>query len=72
MAEEENTDQYGEPKTEFPVKELDDVEVSKDDVKKGRVATGDRKKTSTQTPDPNVVSVGDTTGVNTTDSDPTA
>lgn len=65
---EENTDQYGEPKTEFPVKGISE-KVLKKDIKAGKVVTGDTSKTSTQTPDPNVTSVGDTTGVNTTDTD---
>jgi len=58
---EENPADYGYPKTELPIKGLPDQPLKKD-VKAGKVLTGDSEtKLSTQTPDPNVTSVGDTT-----------
>lgn len=61
MAEENSAD-YGQPKTQEPVKALPEQPLKKD-IKAGKVLTGDdaNVKTSTQTPDPNVTSVGDTT-----------
>lgn len=57
---EENPADYGYPKTELPVKALPDQPLKKD-VKAGKVITGDSEKLSTETPDPNVTSLGDTT-----------
>lgn len=58
---EENAADYGTPKTELPLKNLAEQPLKKD-VKAGKVHTADAEtKLSTETPDPNVVSVGDTT-----------
>jgi hypothetical protein len=58
---EENPADYGYPKTELPVKALPDQPLKKD-VKAGKVLTGDSEtKLSTETPDPNVTSIGDIT-----------
>lgn len=58
---EENAADYGTPVTEEPMKNLP-AQPLKKDIKAGKVITGDDAdvKTSTQTPDPNVTSVGDT------------
>lgn len=61
---EENPADYGYPKTELPVKALPDQPLKKD-VKAGKVLTGDSEKLSTETPDPNVTSLGDTTDTTT-------
>lgn len=58
---EENPADYGAPKTELPVKAIPDQPLKKD-IKAGKVLTGDSEtKLSTETPDPNVTSLGDTT-----------
>lgn len=58
---EENSADYGSPKTELPLSALPDQPLKKD-VKAGKVLTADSEtKLSTETPDPNVTSVGDTT-----------
>jgi hypothetical protein len=56
----ENPADYGSPKTELPLKNLADQPLKKD-VKAGKVLTADSEtKLSTETPDPNVTSVGGT------------
>lgn len=56
-----NAADYGSPKTELPLKNLAEQPLKKD-VKAGKVLTADAEvKLSTETPDPNVVSVGGTT-----------
>lgn len=63
---EENPADYGKPKTELPLKNLAPQPLKKD-VKAGKVLTGDSEaKLSTETPDPNVESLGDTTTVTST------
>jgi len=58
---EENAADYGTPKTELPLKNLAEQPLKKD-VKAGKVLTADAEtKLSTETPDPNVTSVGGTT-----------
>lgn len=58
---EENAADYGSPKTELPLKNLAEQPLKKD-VKAGKVLTADAEvKLSTETPDPNVASLGSTT-----------
>lgn len=58
---EENPADYGSPKTELPLKNLAEQPLKKD-VKADKVLTADAEvKLSTETPDPNVTSLGDTT-----------
>lgn len=58
---EENPADYGTPVTELPLSALPDQPLKKD-IKAGKVLTADSEtKVSTETPDPNVVSLGDTT-----------
>jgi len=60
---EENAADYGTPKTELPLKNLAEQPLKKD-VKAGKVLTADSEtKLSTETPDPNVISVGGTDSV---------
>lgn len=62
---EENPADYGYPKTELPLKNLAEQPLKKD-VKAGKVLTADAEvKPSTETPDPNVTSIGDTTDTTT-------
>ena len=62
---EENPADYGSPKTELPLSALPDQPLKKD-IKAGKVLTADSEtKPSTETPDPNVTSVGDTTDTTT-------
>lgn len=63
--EKENPADYGFPKTQGPLENLP-AQPLKKDVKAGKVQTSDSTpKTSTETPDPNVTSVGDTTDTTT-------
>lgn len=58
----ENPADYGEPKTQQPLYEQSDRVLNKAE-KDGKIVTGEsEEKLSTQTPDPNVESLGDTTG----------
>jgi hypothetical protein len=66
MAEEkENPADYGTPKYQAPLKGIPEQPLKKD-IKAGKVITSETDtKLSTETPDPNVTSVGDTTDTTT-------
>lgn len=77
MAEKENPADYGHPKTEGPLKGMKTYHEPEENIEEGLVVTADAEpKASTDTPDPNVVSVGDdadtiATGTNTGDANVT-